>query len=205
MISISSSKTPESERISSQKEVDEFFKQIGAALSRPVQVLLIGGAAMLESRLKESTKDIDVVCRTEEDRDEILRCTHRLGYHLVGPKDRHARLGLNRIAIKGGRTLDVFARRISYDFGLSDAMWNRARRIRFFDRGRGEVRLFWRHFHHEADRQPRGRYIRLRFPDLCRSGFQRNLRGDSITVSQGFSGSEPEDLDNLSGGGLGAA
>jgi hypothetical protein len=121
-----------SERISRQEEVDEFFEQIGIALSRPVQVLLIGGAAMLEFRLKESTKDIDIVCKTEKDKDEILRCTQGLGYELVGPKERHARLGLNRIAIKGGRTLDVFAGRISYDFGLSDAMWKRARKIKSF-------------------------------------------------------------------------
>ena len=61
--------TSNSERISRQEEVDEFFKMIGNALSRPVQVLLIGGAAMLEFRLKESTKDINVVCKTEKDKD----------------------------------------------------------------------------------------------------------------------------------------
>ncbi len=122
------------ERISRQEEVEEFFEQLGAALSRPTQVLLIGGAAMLKFKLKESTKDIDVVCRTDEDKDEILRCTQRLGYQPTGPKERHARLGLNRVAIKGGRTLDIFAGKISYDFGLSDAMWNRARVRKAFDK-----------------------------------------------------------------------
>ncbi len=72
--------------------------------------------------------------RTDEDKDEILRCTQQLGYHLTGPKERHARLGLNRIAIKGGRTLDIFAGKISYDFGLSNAMWNRAQVRKAFDK-----------------------------------------------------------------------
>ncbi len=91
------------ERISRQEEVDELFEQLGAALSRPAEVLLIGGAAMLHFKLKDSTKDIDVVCRNEGDKDEILRCTQMLGYQLAGPKERHARLGLNRVAIKKGR------------------------------------------------------------------------------------------------------
>jgi hypothetical protein len=34
--------------------------------------------------------------------------------------------------VKGGRNLDVFAGRISYDFDLSEAMWQRATRIRSF-------------------------------------------------------------------------
>ena len=82
----------------------------------------------MEYGLKDSTKDIDIVCRSEEDKTEILRCAGDLGYELVWPRDRHSRLGLNRIAVKGGRTLDVFSVKISYDFGLSDAMWERARR-----------------------------------------------------------------------------
>jgi len=57
---------------------------------------------------------------------------------LVWPEERHARLGLNRIAIKGVHTLDVFAGKISYDFGLSDAMWERARNQRAF--GKADLR-----------------------------------------------------------------
>ncbi len=34
--------------------------------------------------------------------------------------------------MKGGRNLDIFAGRISYDFGLSEAMWQKATRIRSF-------------------------------------------------------------------------
>ena len=42
------------------------------------------------------------------------------------------RLGVNRLAVKGGRNLDIFAGRISYDFGLSEAMWQRAIKSRSF-------------------------------------------------------------------------
>lgn len=121
-----------SNRITRREEVSELFEQLGKKLSRAIPLLVIGGAAMMEYGLKDSTKDIDIVCRNEEDKEEILRCSRELGYELVWPEKRHARLGLNRIAIKGGHTLDVFAGKISYDFQLSETMWARARKLRAF-------------------------------------------------------------------------
>jgi hypothetical protein len=52
-----------------------------------------------------------------------------LGFEVFGPEKRHARLSLDRIAVKGRDTLDIFAGRVSYDFGLSVAMWRRGKRI----------------------------------------------------------------------------
>jgi len=63
---------------------------------------------------------------------QLLAASGALGYQNVGPQKRHERLGVNRLAVKGGRNLDLFAERISYDFGLSRAMWQRATKIRSF-------------------------------------------------------------------------
>ena len=114
------------DRITRREEVNELFEQLGQVLDRKVQVLLIGGAVLLEQGLKDSTKDIDVVCRNEKDKETLLLSARRLGFELVGPEKRHARLGVNRLAVKGMRNLDVFAGRISYDFELSEPMWQRA-------------------------------------------------------------------------------
>ena len=130
--------TSSSDRISRREQIEELFQQLGGRLNKPVSILVIGGAAMMEYGLKDATKDIDLVCRSEEDKEEILRCTREWGYELVWPEERHARLGLNRIAVKGGHTLDVFAGNISYDFGLSDAMWERAHKRRAF--GKADLR-----------------------------------------------------------------
>jgi len=106
-------------RISRREEVNELFEQLGQVLDRKVQVLLIGGAVLLELGLKDSTKDIDVVCGNEEDKEALLRSSRELGFKLVGPEKRHARLGINRLAVKGKRNLDIFAGKISYDFGVT--------------------------------------------------------------------------------------
>ena len=36
-----------------------------------------------------------------------------LGFQIVSPEKRHERLGINRLAVKGGRNMDIFAKQIS--------------------------------------------------------------------------------------------
>ena len=121
-----------SDRISRKEEINELFEQLGQVLDERLEALLIGGAVLLELELKDATKDIDVVCRSEEDKERLLAAARVLGFQIVGPEKRHERLGVNRLAVKGGRNLDIFAERISYNFNLSEAMWQRATKIRFF-------------------------------------------------------------------------
>ncbi len=124
--------------ISSREEVEEILSGLCERLEEFVQVLVIGGAAMVEYGLKDVTKDIDLVCRNITGKDRLLEAAVSLGFEVVGPEKRHARLGLDRVAVKGGHTLDIFAGRISYDFGLSEAMWERGRMTGVF--GKAEVR-----------------------------------------------------------------
>ncbi len=125
-------------RISSCEEVEEILKALGERLNQPVQVLVIGGAAMIKYGLKDVTKDIDLVCRDAAGKARLLEASKSLGFEVFGPEKRHARLGLDRIAVKGGHTLDVFAGRVSYDFGLSEAIWERGGETR--ELGKTEMR-----------------------------------------------------------------
>jgi len=124
--------TLSSNKISRREEINDLFEQLGKVLEQKVEALLIGGAVMLELGLKDATKDIDIVCRSEEDKEALLGSAKAVGFQIVGPENRHERLGVNRLAVKGGRNLDIFAERISYNFCLSDAMWQRASRTRSF-------------------------------------------------------------------------
>jgi hypothetical protein len=124
--------------ISSREEVEEILKGLGEQLSEPVAFLVIGGAAMLEYGLKDVTKDIDLVCRDAAGKAKLLEAAKSLGFEVFGPEKRHARLGLDRVAVKGGHTLDIFAGRISYDFGLSEGMWQRGKKTRLL--GKADIR-----------------------------------------------------------------
>ncbi len=86
-----------SNRISRREEVSELFKQLGEVLDQRVEALLIGGAAMMELRLKDATKDIDIICRDEADKSRLLDAAKSLGLQIVGPEKRHERLGINNV------------------------------------------------------------------------------------------------------------
>jgi hypothetical protein len=81
-----------SNRISRREEVNELFQQLGQTLEQKVEALLIGGAVMLKLGLKDATKDIDIVCRSEEDKEALLASAKTLGFQIVGPEKRHERL-----------------------------------------------------------------------------------------------------------------
>ncbi|HNW38686.1 MAG TPA: hypothetical protein PKJ75_07520, partial [Methanosarcina vacuolata] len=68
------------DRITRKEEVNELFELLGQVLDRKVQVLLIGGAVLLELGLKDSTKDIDVVCRNKNDKETLLQSAKSLGF-----------------------------------------------------------------------------------------------------------------------------
>jgi len=57
---------------------------------------------MLELGLKDVTKDIDLVCRDAAGKERLLEAARSLGFELFGPEKRHARLGLDRVAVKEG-------------------------------------------------------------------------------------------------------
>lgn len=75
-----------SDQISSREEVEEILGSLGDLLDLPVQVLVIGGAAMAEYGLKDSTKDIDLVCRDQAGKDRLLEAAKSLGFRVVGPE-----------------------------------------------------------------------------------------------------------------------
>ena len=61
------------------------FEQLSQVLEERIEALLIGGAVMLELGLKDATKDIDVVCRSEEDKELLLAAAKALGFEIVSP------------------------------------------------------------------------------------------------------------------------
>jgi hypothetical protein len=115
--------------LSNRKEIIEIFGELGNQLEAPVQALVIGGAALLEFDLKNATKDIDIVCISQEDRTILSDGAERIGFELKFPEERHKRLVLERILVKGVHTIDVFAGKISNGFGLTPEMLNRGKKI----------------------------------------------------------------------------
>lgn len=61
-------------------EQEQIFKLIGSNLKKKIRCFVIGGSAMLYYKLKDITKDIDIVLSNEEDRMYVLGIMKKLGY-----------------------------------------------------------------------------------------------------------------------------
>ena len=62
------------------KEQEDIFNLIGSNLKKKIECFVIGGSAMLYYKLKDVTKDIDIVLLSENDREYILKIMKNLGY-----------------------------------------------------------------------------------------------------------------------------
>ena len=111
------------------KEQEDIFNLIGSNLKRKIKCFVIGGSAMLYYKLKDATKDIDIVLLNENDREYILKIMKNLGY-----TERNSRiLYVNKKNIpillqREQNRFDLFNRTI-INLKFSDSMVGRARLV----------------------------------------------------------------------------
>lgn len=71
-------------QLSSRDDVNKILSWLGERVDQPIQVIVIGGAAMLEYDLKDATKDIDLVCRDNVGKASLLRAAKGWASRLLG-------------------------------------------------------------------------------------------------------------------------
>ncbi len=120
--------------LSSNEDVNSIFRDLGKNLANSIQIFVIGGAAMQYYNLKDATKDIDIVCISDEERTTLIESALKSGFEMALPEERHKKLdGLGRIAVKGPHTVDIFAGTISGSYKLTSEMRKRALPTELFD------------------------------------------------------------------------
>jgi len=107
------------------KEQEDIFKLIGSSLKKKIECFVIGGSAMLYYKLKEATKDIDIVLLKESDRQYILKTMKALGYAERSSKILYVNKKNVPILLQRGQDrLDLFNRKI-INLKFSDGMIDR--------------------------------------------------------------------------------
>ena len=107
------------------KEQEDIFRLIGANLKKKINCYVIGGSAMLYYKLKEATKDIDIVLLNENDRQYVLKTMKTLGYAERNSKILYVNKRNVPILLQRGQNrFDLFNRKI-ISLKFSDGMVNR--------------------------------------------------------------------------------
>lgn len=110
------------------KYIDTELEKIGTRIKKPISIYLIGGCAMSFRKLKETTKDIDIVFKNKDDYG--LFCDALFGAQYHEPytiKSEHEKLEATKMfENKDGFHLDLFIKKVVGKLELSDSMVKRA-------------------------------------------------------------------------------
>jgi len=108
--------------------IDKELDEIGKRVKHPAKIYLIGGCAMSFRKLKETTKDVDIVFKNRSDYNTF--CDALFGAQYYTPftiKQEHEYLETTRVCEnKDGFHLDLFIKKVCGKMVISDDMVKRA-------------------------------------------------------------------------------
>lgn len=110
----------------------DMLKEIALNLEKTVNVVLIGGLAMVHHGIKETTKDIDIVFNDEKEITHFIRIIKSMGFHRRTEfTDEYLDLKAHAIYYSdNGHMLDLFLHRILDGFYLSENMIDRSEKVK---------------------------------------------------------------------------
>ena len=99
----------------STKDQEALFELISNYLTRDITCIAIGGTAMMFSKYKNSTKGIDLVFKSSEDRDCFINAIESLGYKKMSilgvyDKKRTSEKNVPLMFTRGDERFDLFVR-----------------------------------------------------------------------------------------------
>jgi hypothetical protein len=115
--------------ITSFDSIKNLFNEIDSVLKTNTNIYVIGGAALMFSKLKGFTKDIDLIAKTKSDYDSFMGAIKELGF-----KDTVLTVGAYMLNIsttqgRGEARIDLFLERVCGKMHLSDNMVERSSSI----------------------------------------------------------------------------
>lgn len=120
---------------------EELFKLISNTLKQQVECFAIGGTAMMYQKIKDVTKDIDLVFNTKEDKEIFKNAIKELGYKEARPETVYGRKIINPPEVfvsSGPERFDLFVNEV-IDFYLSESMKQRC--VQLIDYGILKIKI----------------------------------------------------------------
>lgn len=120
------------------KELQQWLQNVSEHLEKPVTIYMIGGGSMAFQKLKEATKDIDLIVRSKEEFKLLDLAIRNAGFEHATDLDDFYLTAL-AVYLKEDSRIDVFVEKVGRMLFLTNAMVGRA--AHFGDYGNISVNL----------------------------------------------------------------
>lgn len=118
-----------------RKYLKNEIDKLDGLLTEHIKLYLIGGGSMSFQNLKDATKDIDVVVRSENDMNLLKSALAQMGYSVPAIRGPYKQMQASAIMEnKDGFRWDIFVNVVCGGLKLSDAMADRATNLFSMDR-----------------------------------------------------------------------
>ena len=106
------------------KDQEDLFKLISDYLDKDIECFAIGGTAMMLYGYKTTTKDIDLVFKTEEERTTFIKAIKKLGYKQISikgvyPENKERLKSKPLMYTRGDERFDLFLKDV-FGFKLTE-------------------------------------------------------------------------------------
>jgi len=115
--------------ITSFEALNNLFAEIDSKLTGKVNIYTIGGAALLFSKLKSFTKDIDLIVKSKGEYDFFISALVELGFKDTAVTEGAYMLNISSTKERGDARIDLFLDKVCGKMHLSDNMASRAKAI----------------------------------------------------------------------------
>jgi hypothetical protein len=112
------------------KDYEELFEKLSEKSQIPINLNIIGGAALLFRKLKPATKDIDVVVQTKEEFEQVSQVLYSEGFVDFSPKvEGYENFAIGKMFKKENMQFDLFCKKVCGKFVYSTEMMKRSELI----------------------------------------------------------------------------
>lgn len=106
--------------ISKFSQIEELFLEVDKIIEKEISLYVIGGAALLFKGLKGSTKDIDVIVKSNEERLHLEEALRDIGFKGDKLTTEYKNLEITYILRREDFRIDLFMKKVCSTLSLSE-------------------------------------------------------------------------------------
>ena len=117
-----------------KQQLEDLLHDVGAKVTKPLNIYMIGGCALSFKGLKERTKDIDIIVTSQEDFDTFDAAMKENGFQSMTERESEFYLTALAVYMKEDSRIDVFLKQVGKMLFLTKSMVQRAKKYNIYNK-----------------------------------------------------------------------